>query len=82
MPKKSLIKRWLKGVLISTGILFMVALVLAFQFLKPKSDEKIIKDFKSLNSDVFISYLPFGDYQIRIFQMTKELDPHKNTLLF
>lgn len=82
MPKKSLIRRWLKGVLISIGILFMVALVLAFQFLKPKSEEKIIKDFKSLNSDVYISYLPFKDDQIRIFQMSKEMDPHKKTLLF
>jgi len=82
MPKKSLIRRWLKGVLISIGILFMVALVLVFQFLKPRSDEKIIKDFRSLNSDIFISYLPFKDYRLRVFQMSKEIDPRKKTLLF
>lgn len=82
MPKKGRIRRWLKGVLISIGILFIIALVLVFQFLKPKSDEKIIKDFKSLNSDVYLSYLSFNDCQIRIFQMSKELDSLKSTLLF
>lgn len=77
-----MIRRWLKGLIIFIGILFMVAFVLIFQFLKPKSDEKIIKDFKSLNSDVFISYLSFNDQQIRILQMSKEIDPHKKTVLF
>ncbi|MFD1315652.1 alpha/beta fold hydrolase [Namhaeicola litoreus] len=82
MPNKGRIRRWIKGIIISIGVLFIVALFLVFQFLKPKSDKKIIEDFNSSNSNVFISYLNYDGYKIRILQMNEELDSTKQTLLF
>jgi len=76
------IKKMIKIIGYSLLTLIVVLSVLVINFTKPKTDKKIIKEFKKEINQPSIRYLDYKDKKIRTIHMQRALDTTLNTLVF
>lgn len=76
------IKKMIKIIAYSLLTLIVVLSVLVINFTKPKTDKKIIKEFKKEIYQPSIRYLDYKDKVVRTIHMQNALDTTLNTLVF
>lgn len=76
------IKKMIKIIGYSLLTLIVVLSVLVINFTKPKTDKKIIKEFKKEIYQPSIRYLDYKDKVVRTIHMQNALDTTLNTLVF
>lgn len=78
--------RWLKKVLIFVGlgllVIFIVLIVLFYQFAKPNTDEQIVKKLSNEIIQPVISFIDYDGKKVRIIKMQEVIDTTLPTLVF
>jgi len=77
--KKRIILQIVVGFL---AIVFIVLSIVAYQFIKPKTDESIYKEFEEENHQPFISKISYKEHTIRVISMQEILDTTLPILIF
>lgn len=69
-----------------TGVLlisiFVILVILFYRFSIPKSDKKIIEQYRKLDVEVFISHRQYKNYTYRVLEFQKEIDTTLPTIVF